>query len=445
VQRMYQYKPESEVHDRLVFTHSELSPHYYSSARFRAGIFQREPEPITKGRPYEVYFHGTGRYNFFRIIRPSPHLRVMVDFSCTDLGPGRSRLPSRAVVLGEENYPIPFIGHGSARVVTPIVKPEYFEQEAYLTLDFHERPYPIAKPRTGLMRLYGANVSLDDRRLIGFTRDVSVLTDEQYQHLPRPVKIGDFPDDLARYPGLEYSGFYEDGWIAEDSFLKLGASRVGQMFTFRGYIPDIARFRAQGLDLTLVLNGRPTGAMHLTPGEFIVRRLITEPAAITAVSLHFSDAEIYGAGGDQRPVSAFVREFSVGDIPDITSFQGLAKQEGDKFIFEGVDPDGWIGRSAQFRLPAFSDYKVLKIDVENPGWSPRTSDRIDILLDGRVVQTETVPKETDQSLYVRLAPGANRTVRLDSSAIFQLPGEARARSLLIKKISFESLSPIDFQ
>ncbi len=49
VQNMYQYKLESDVRDRLVFVHSELSPHYYSSARFKAAFFQREGEPITHG------------------------------------------------------------------------------------------------------------------------------------------------------------------------------------------------------------------------------------------------------------------------------------------------------------------------------------------------------------------------------------------------------------
>ena len=45
---MYQYKLESQVKDHLVFIHSELSPHYYSSARFKAAFFQREPEPVSR-------------------------------------------------------------------------------------------------------------------------------------------------------------------------------------------------------------------------------------------------------------------------------------------------------------------------------------------------------------------------------------------------------------
>jgi hypothetical protein len=443
VQHMFQYKLESQVKDRLVFIHSELSPHYYSSARFKAAFFQREPEPVTKGKEFEVYFHGTGRYNLFHIINPSPKLRVMVDFTVTDLGTGRSLLPPKAVVIGDETYPIPFVGHGSARVVTQIIKPEVFEQESYITLDFTEFPKVIDKPATGLMRLYGQFYKLDDRRLDGFTRDISVLTDEQYQALPRPTKISDFPDDLARYPGLEYSGLYEDGWIADDSYFKLGASHPGQVLYFKGYVPDIAKFRAQGVDLTISINNKPTEIIHLAPGEFVIPRLIKEPAAITSISMHFSASDVVDPGVDPKPVSAFVREISIGDIPDLNSFKSLANQKGDKFDLKGVDDDGWIAQSATFKAPAFSNFKVLKIDMEMPGWSPLPSNQLTVTLDGKVVETDIVPKERYQSLYLPLPPGASRTVQLDSSAVFPLPKESRSRSFLIKNISFENLSPTD--
>ena len=443
VQHMFQYKLESQVRDRLVFIHSELSPHYYSSARFKAAFFQREPEPVTKGKAFEVYFHGTGRYNLFHIINPSPNLRVMVDYTVTDLGTGRSLLPPKAIVEGEENYPVPFVGHGSARVVTGIIKPEYFEQGAYIMLDFTEQPKVIDKPATGLMRLYGQYYKLDDRRLDGFTRDISVLTDEQYKALPRPTKISEFPDDLARYPGLEYSGLYEDGWIADDSYFKLGASHPGQVLYFKGYVPDMAEFRAKGMDLTISINEKPTEVVHLPTGEFTLTRLIKEPAAITSISMHFSASATYDSGVDRRPVSAFVRELSIGDIPDLASFKRLANQKGDKFDLKGVDDDGWIAQSARFKAPVFSDFKVLKIDMEMPGWSPLPANTLTVSLDGKVVQTDRVPKETYQSLYLPLPAGASRTVQLDSAAVFPLPGETRARSFLIKNISFENISPTD--
>ena len=438
-QNMFQYKLESQVKDHLVFIHSELSPHYYSSARFKAAFFQREPEPITHG---DVYFHGSGRYNLFNIIHPSPNLRLIVDFSRTSLGKGRSKLPSKAIVVGEKDYPLPFVGHGSARVVSPPLKPEYFEQNAYITLDFGEVPHPIEKEKTGLMRLWGVKFNLDDRRLVGFMRDASVITEEQYLALPRPTKINDFPGDLARYPGLEYSGLFEDGWVAEDAFFKLGPSRAGQILTFKGTIPDIKKFREQGVDVTVSINEKPTEIVNLKSGDFTLTRLIKEATQITSISLHFSDAQVYGTE-DPRAVSAAIREISIGDLPDLTAFRKLVNQKGDKFDLTGVDEDGWIARRSTFNAPAFDTFKVLKIDLEMPGWAPLATNALDVTVNGRVLQHQDVARTSYVSLLLPLTAHQRTAVTLDAASVFPLPNDKRERAFLIKNISFENLSPTD--
>ena len=438
-QNMFQYKLESQVKDHLVFIHSELSPHYYSSARFKAAFFQREPEPITKG---DVYFHGSGRYNLFNIVHPSPNLRLIVDFSRTSLGKGRSKLPGKALVVGEKDYPLPFVGHGSARVVSPPIKPEYFEQNAYITLDFGEVPRPIEKDKTGLMRLWGLKFNLDDRRLVGFMRDASVITEEQYLALPRPTKIGDFPNDLSRYPGLEYSGLFEDGWVAEDAFFKLGPSRAGQILTFKGVIPDTEKFRTKGIDVTVSINEKPTEIVNLKSGEFTLTRLIKEASQITSISLKFSDAQIYGLD-DPRPVSASVSEISIGDLPDLTSFRKLTNQSGDKFDLTGVDDDGWIARQATFNAPAFDAFKVLKVDLEMPGWAPVESNTLAVSVNGKATDRQVVARTSYSSLLIPLVAGQRTAVQLDAAQVFPLPNEKRERAFLIKNISFENLSPGD--
>ena len=438
-QNMFQYKLESQVKDHLVFIHSELSPHYYSSARFKAAFFQREPEPITHG---DVYFHGSGRYNLFNIIHPSPNLRLIVDFSRTSLGKGRSKLPSKAIVVGEKDYPLPFVGHGSARVVSPPIKPEYFEQNAYITLDFGEIPRPIDKDKTGLMRLWGVKFNLDDRRLVGFMRDASVITEEQYLALPRPSKIGDFPNDLSRYPGLEYSGLFEDGWVAEDAFFKLGPSHAGQILTFKGFIPDTPKFRQQGVDVTVSINEKPTEIVNLKSGEFTLTRLIKEATQITSIALHFSDAQVYGSE-DPRPVSAFVREIAIGDLPDLTAFRKLTNQKGDKFDLTGVDEDGWIARQATLNAPAFDAFKVLKIDLEMPGWAPVATNTLDVSVNGRAVDHQVVARTSYVSLLLPLVGAPRTAVQLDAATVFPLPNDKRERAFLIKNVSFENLSPTD--
>jgi hypothetical protein len=440
VQNMYQYKLESQVKDRLVFVHSELSPHYYSSARFKAAFFQRETEPISDGRSY---FHGSGRFNVFHIVHPSPDLRVIVDFTRTSLGKGRTELPDRAIVVGDDDYRLPFVGAGSARVVTSVIKPEYYEGQAYIMVDFGDMAQVIDKAKTGLMRMYGLKFALDDRRLVGFTRDISVMTDEQYRAMERPTKISRFPEDLLENKGLEYSGLYEDGWMGRDAFVKLGASHTGQVLYFRGYIPDIPRFAKAGVDATISINDKPTEVVNLKAGKFTLTRLIKDSADVTSIALHLSDAQVYDNERDNREVSAFVEEISVKDIPDFASFRSIANQAGEKFGVTGIDDDGWIGKSAEFKAPSFDGFKVLKLDLEMPGWAPIASNGLTASVDGRTIKSSEVQRQTFESVYVPIPPGAQRTVHLDASSVFALPGDGRLRSFAIKNISFENLTQTD--
>jgi hypothetical protein len=437
---MYQYKLESQVKDRLVFVHSELSPHYYSSARTRAAFFQRETEPVSKGK---AFFHGTGKYNVFHIVHPSPDLRMMVDFSRTSLGAGRTLLPQKAIVIGDEDYRLPFVGSGSARVITPIIKPEYYEGQAYLTIDFGDVARVIEKKKTGLMRWYGLNYALDDRRLVGFTRDISVLTDEQYRAVPRPTKISRFPWDLLNNKGLEYSGVYEDGWLGRDAYFKLGASHTGQVLYFKGYIPDIPRFASVGVDATISINDKPTEVVNLKAGKFTLTRLVKDASDITSISLHFSDAQVYDNDKDKREVSAFVDEISINDVPDFASFRSMANASGEKFVVTGIDNDGWIAKAAEFKAPVFDVFKVLKLDLEMPGWAPIASNDLKASVDGKVIKADAVPRQTFESVYIPLPPGAQRLVHLDASSVFPLPGDGRQRSFVIKNISFENLTQTD--
>ena len=440
VQNMYQYKLESQVKDRLVFVHSELSPHYYSAARFRAAFFQRETEPVSKNTSY---FHGTGRYNEFHIINPSKDLRVVVDFSRTSLGAGRTLLPEKAIVVADEDYRLPFTGAGSARIFSPVIKPEYYEGQAYFMIDFGDEARVINKLKTGLMRSYGVNYALDDRRLIGFTRDISVITDEQYRSMPRPTKLSRFPWDLLQNKGLEYSGIYEDGWTSRDAYFKMGPSHTGQVLYFKGFIPDIPRFQEQGVDATISINDRPTELVKLKAGKFELARLIKDSSDITSISLHFSDSQVYDNDKDKRSVSAFVNEISINDIADFASFRSVANKAGEKFGVTGIDDDGWMAKTAEFRAPAFEGFKVLKIDLEMPGWAPIPSNRVSAAVDGRTIVSDTVPRQTFESIYVPLPPGAQRLVHIDASSVFPLPGDGRVRSFALKNISFENLGQTD--
>jgi hypothetical protein len=152
---------------------------------------------------------------------------------------------------------------------------------------------------------------------------------------------------------------------------------------------------------------------------------------------------VYDNDRDKREVSAFVNEISINDIPNFEAFRNAANQAGEKFSVTGIDDDGWIAKSSEFRAPAFGEFKVLKIDLEMPGWAPIASNDLRAYVDGRVIQSDTVPRQAFESVYVPLPPGAQRLVHLDASSVFAIPGDGRQRSFAIKNISFENLTQTD--
>jgi hypothetical protein len=431
-QGLYIYKPLDEVQNRLIFIHSEKGPHYYSSARFRAAFFQREPEPISG---YKRYFHGTGRYSWFQILNPTPKIRMMIDFTRTSLGGDRSPLPTNAVVQGDVDYPIPFVGSGSARVFTGLIQPQVFEGLSYVGVDFGEEAKTIPKSKTGLMLLWGKAFNLDDRKLVGFTRDISIVTEDEYEHLQRPSRISKLPDDLYNYPGLEYSGLFEDGWLADRSYVCLAPSKKGDVFTFRGEVPNLAEFR-QGLGLTLTIDGQPTEPIVLHPGPFTLNRFIPQDSNVTRVGITFTKAQVYGAN-DARRVSAFLYECSVRPTDDLLAFnRSLDRPPGDSFQIHGLWPDGWAGREVGFRLPPTDRPRNLDLRLEFPSWAPVGARQLVVEMDGATVFTQAVKQGTYQDLSIPLAGVGEKSIVIRADGDFALPGQDRRCAYRVIQMQF---------
>ncbi len=431
-QGLYMYKPLSDVSNRLVFIHSEKGPHYYSSARFRAAFFQREPEPVSG---FKRYFHGTGRYSWFEILNPKGNLRMEVDFTRTSLGGDRSALPTAAVVGGEENTHLPFVGSGSARVFSPVFKPQVFEGLSYVSLDFGEEAAMIIKHPTGLMRLYGLRYNLDDRRLVGFTRDISIITDEEYRHLKRPTRIAKLPDDLYANPGFEYSGIFEDGWLCDHSYFCLAGTKKGDVFTFRGEVPALADFKA-GITMVLTINGKDTEPILLHPGPFTINRFILEDSDLTRVDVAFSKARIYGAN-DLRRVSTFLYECSVRPADDLSVFnRTLDRAHGDSFQIQGLSSDGWAAKGVSFHLPPTEGPKVLDLELEFPAWAGVGAHTISIDLDGATVYRQPVKAGTYQNIRIPVNDLAEKVVAISADGDFLLPGQDRRCSYRVIRMQF---------
>jgi hypothetical protein len=117
-----------------------------------------------------------------------------------------------------------------------------------------------------MMELYGANIPLDRRKLVGFGRDISLISEAEYQALPAPSSVSAFPTDLSN-PALEYSGVYEDGWVSEAAFFYLRHKGAAATLRITGMIPQIVP-GAFNSELTVRVDGNLVHKQALGLGDF---------------------------------------------------------------------------------------------------------------------------------------------------------------------------------
>src|SRR5262249_34163061 len=142
-----------------------------------------------------VTMSGTGRHHLYQVVNPSPAVRFVLEVTTTVKADGKNRLP-HAAAIGQTRRDFDVAGRGSARGISPPVQPQFIDGQRYLALDLGEEGKEMPNVRSGLMGLYGTNIRTDRRLLIGFTRDISLISEEEYAHLTPPSKLQTFPEDL---------------------------------------------------------------------------------------------------------------------------------------------------------------------------------------------------------------------------------------------------------
>ena len=154
------------------------------------------------------------------------------------------------------------------------------------------------------MRLYGLDQVDDPRRFVGFARDISAISNEDYERLRPPAILEHFPADLSN-PNLEYSGIYEDGWISENSYAVLEASRRSHV-ELAGMVPDIDDpvFRTEA---TVSVDGHEIAREMLGVGNFTLSAGDVGPGR-HRVSVRFSRREAL-PHGDRRIVVALLSRY----------------------------------------------------------------------------------------------------------------------------------------
>jgi hypothetical protein len=281
------------MRDLLVFTSSDLGQGFYLSTRRQAvSFYQLERDSFYPGRTMA----GLGRYVLFRVLGPARRVRLAVDVTRSLRHDGVNRLPPAAVV-GASRTRFDLVGRGSARVISPPIRPQVIGGQPYILLDMGEEGRILHVDRAGLAGLYNRSVVNDTRYLTSYVRDMSLVGDDAYRTLQAPSALREFPADLAD-PDLEYSGIYEDGWVGEESYAFLSGGGPTRLV-----VRADVREGTSPQRLRITVDGRQVFSRAVRPGAVDVSVPLPAAPARRKVALHFARSTPLPAP-DSRPVAA---------------------------------------------------------------------------------------------------------------------------------------------
>jgi hypothetical protein len=284
----------AQLKNYLIFVNSSLGVNYYLSGFRPTSFYGREQDFFyPEGRGTAML----GRYLVFRVNEPSAEVRLVLSVTSSTLGGGRVSLPS-PTVAGEAVVEFGMLGQGSARIVSPPLRPLTAGGAHYLLLDLGRDAAAIPTPRTGLMNLYGTSILIDYRRVVTRGRHISLVDAAKFDTNDRPDGIRLFPKDLGD-ERLEYSGIYEDGWLGDAGFVILAGQADAKKIVIRGLLP--MGIGLDSVDVAFQTNDGPKIHRTLTLGNFEVE-LPTAGSGPQRIEFRFS-----GLGhlpvGDRRPVT----------------------------------------------------------------------------------------------------------------------------------------------
>lgn len=262
-----QLVPWRNVHDHLVLVRSVRASRGITGqlpSKIPAAMVSRsEPDPLIRGGQIEA----VGRSLLFAVLNPSAKIRLVIDFTATLNADGKNRIPPISVV-GARRTAFEAAGRGAGRLISPPFSPRLVRGVPMLAVDMGTDGIRFKHRRTGLSALFGSQYELDPRLLVGFVRDISVISEAEYRSLRPPAAIARFPADLRNH-ALEFSGIYEDGWISEHAVAWLTAPNGARALTVRGTIPEIGD--AAPSEIALRVDGFTRAAQPLLPGNFEIR------------------------------------------------------------------------------------------------------------------------------------------------------------------------------
>jgi hypothetical protein len=345
----------NSISNWLIFVHSSLGQHYYLGKPAFISMYQLESDVMRLSKT----FAGVGRLLLFEVINPTNDSRVILDVTATFKGDGDNQIPS-AEVIGENSSGLETIGRGSARVVSPIVSTQSIDGRHFIMVDMGSDGQRFPVRRSGLMNLYGTDVSLDGRSLTAFARDISLVSDSQYREWRAPTLVVDLPTYLAQ-PEAEYSGLYEDGWVSEHFYLTLNQTAETSDIAVDGEIPmvDQPEFTANA---SLLLDGSVIAEKTVGVGAFELSGKSELPEGKHKVEVRF-DAFQRLPGSDRRPVGGRVRQIGFRQIDIADSSISLGSGWYSYENFEG-ESFRWVGGDAELHAKQDADAEAPGIELD---------------------------------------------------------------------------------
>lgn len=293
--------PLSEMRNHLAFINSDLGrPYFYHKSEFREmfGFSQLESDYFYPDGTMEA----VGRHLLFQVIQPTPKFRLLLDFTASLKADQQNQLPPGAVI-GSERVPLPLCGRGSARVVSRPFSPQMIQGRPYVDLDLGVAGTMFPTHRTGLNKLWGADITDDRRKPVAFARDVTLITEEEYRGMVPPTVLASFPKDLSNRD-LEYSGIYEEGWVGEALYAVLSRPAGNAHVVVKGDVWAGGKKLETGNEVEVLLNDRVLTKTALKPGPFELHLPVgVSSGGREKIELRFTN--IYQLpGSDGRPVAA---------------------------------------------------------------------------------------------------------------------------------------------
>ena len=297
----YYLVPAANVWNHLGMVDLTLGRSIIPGVIENVALWQRELDFASSGGMQAI-----GRHVLFEVFNARPGSRLLLEFTRSSLAADGQALPP-VEVIGAGRSDIGFVGYGAARMLSAPVTARTIEGRTYVAIDVGVAPQRIMTFRRGVANLYNRQLSLDPRSIVGWTRNISLLTEDEAGAMTPPAAIDRFPAGLL-HQGLLFSGLAEDGWMATIARMRLGADDA-KTVRVMGSVPGVSEL-ASGVTIELTVDGRSVARRTVGPGDFELQAAIPAGSGPRWVELR-ADKSARLPAPDGRLVSMLVKSIKL--------------------------------------------------------------------------------------------------------------------------------------